>query len=83
MLKGCEATLDFYAPLIQRERERKFDPLGEITYDIENVERGYIHVRGIVAELLQIDFCLIQTWLKFQYIYIYIRVCTSLYLINA
>lgn len=81
MLKGCEATLDFYAPLIQRERERKFDPLGEITYDIENVEHGYIHVRGIVAELLQIDFCLIQTWLKFQYIYVCVYVYVPRYIL--
>lgn len=35
----------FLCPEIrERERERKFDPLGEITYDIENVERGFIYI---------------------------------------
>lgn len=36
--------MDFCAPLIQSEKERKLDLLGEITYDIENVKREYAHI---------------------------------------
>lgn len=51
--------MDFYAPLIQSERERKLDLLGEITYDIENVKREYAHISR--SNYYEIDFCLVQT----------------------